>query len=70
MHDLRHGVATLVLAAHTDLKVVQAILGHASVVLTADTYVSVLSVIAHEAAQETARLVLTAAAALCRDQRA
>ncbi|WP_379536764.1 site-specific integrase, partial [Nonomuraea rubra] len=42
LHDLRHGAATLALAAHTDLKVVQAMLGHATIVLTADTYVSVL----------------------------
>ncbi|MEO3806049.1 hypothetical protein [Nonomuraea sp. B1E8] len=35
---MRHGAATLALAAHTDLKVVQAMLGHASIVLTADTY--------------------------------
>ncbi|MEV4021139.1 site-specific integrase [Nonomuraea angiospora] len=66
LHDLRHGAATLALAAHTDLKVVQAMLGHASIVLTADTYVSVLPEVAHEAARETARLVLSAASALGR----
>ncbi|MEQ4717979.1 tyrosine-type recombinase/integrase [Nonomuraea sp. B19D2] len=67
LHDLRHGAATLALAAHTDLKVVQAMLGHASIVLTADTYVSVLPEVAHRAAQETARLVLSAASALGRE---
>jgi hypothetical protein len=46
--------------------VVQAMLGHASIVLTADTYVSVLPEVAHEAARETARLVLNAASALGR----
>ncbi|MER6000059.1 site-specific integrase [Nonomuraea angiospora] len=46
LHDLRHGAATLALTAHTDLKVVQAMLGHASIVLTADTYVSVLPEVA------------------------
>ncbi|MFI7110305.1 tyrosine-type recombinase/integrase [Nonomuraea sp. NPDC050227] len=66
LHDLRHGAATLALAAHTDLKVVQAMLGHASIVLTADTYVSVLPDVAHEAARETAQLVLNAASALGR----
>jgi hypothetical protein len=66
LHDLRHGAATLALAAHTDLKVVQAMLGHASIVLTADTYVSVLPEVAHQAARETARLVLEAAFALGR----
>ncbi|MEV6040744.1 site-specific integrase [Nonomuraea sp. NPDC052116] len=64
LHDLRHGAATLALAARTDLKVVQAMLGHASIVLTADTYVSVLPEVAHQAARETARLVLRAASAL------
>lgn len=38
-------------------------LGHASIVLTADTYVSVLPEVAHEAARETARLVLNATSA-------
>ncbi|MFG6200445.1 tyrosine-type recombinase/integrase [Nonomuraea sp. JJY05] len=66
LHDLRHGAATLALAAHTDLKVVQAMLGHASIVLTADTYVSVLPEVAHQAARETARLVLSAASELGR----
>jgi hypothetical protein len=41
-------------------------LGHASIVLTADTYVSVLPEVAHHAARETARLVLAAASALGR----
>lgn len=36
--DLRHGAATLALAAGADLKVVADQLGHASIVLTADTY--------------------------------
>ncbi|MFB4285849.1 hypothetical protein ACBJ59_62100 [Nonomuraea sp. MTCD27] len=39
-------------------------LGHASIVLTADTYVSVLPEVAHQAARETARLVLRAASKL------
>jgi site-specific recombinase XerD len=58
------GAATLALAAHTDLKVVPAMLGHASIVLTADTYVSVLPEVAYQAARETARLVLRAASKL------
>jgi integrase len=66
LHDLRHGAATLALAARTDLKVVQAMLGHASIVLTADTYVSVLPEVAHRAARETAWLVLSAVSALGR----
>jgi integrase len=34
LHDLRHGVASLALAAGADLKTVQDQLGHASIVLT------------------------------------
>ncbi|MFI6744540.1 hypothetical protein ACIBI9_67880 [Nonomuraea sp. NPDC050451] len=53
-----------VLAARTDVKVaVQAMLGYAIIVLTADTYVSV----AHEAAKETSRLVLSTTSALGRE---
>ncbi|MFD0772369.1 tyrosine-type recombinase/integrase [Streptomonospora algeriensis] len=58
LHDLRHGAATLALAAGAELKVVQAMLGHASIVVTADTYASVLPETAHAAAEETAALVL------------
>jgi hypothetical protein len=36
-------------------------LGHSSIVLTADTYTSVLPDLAHHAAEATARLILTAA---------
>jgi integrase len=38
LHGLRHGAATLALAAGTDLKVVQDQLGHSTIALTADTY--------------------------------
>ncbi|MFF4678866.1 tyrosine-type recombinase/integrase [Amycolatopsis sp. NPDC001319] len=61
LHDLRHGAASLSLAAGNDLKVVQALLGHSSIVLTADTYTSVLPCLAHRAAEATAALVLAAA---------
>ncbi|MGC7098581.1 tyrosine-type recombinase/integrase [Amycolatopsis lurida] len=56
-HDLRHGAATLSLAAGNDLKAVQAMLGHASIVLTADTYTSVLPSLGQAGAEATASLV-------------
>src|SRR6185437_650931 len=54
LHDLRHGAASLALAAGTDLKTVQAMLGHTSIVLTADTYTSVLPELLADAAEATA----------------
>jgi integrase len=42
LHDLRHGAATLALAAGVDIKTVQAMLRHSSITITADTYASVL----------------------------
>jgi hypothetical protein len=61
LHDLRHGAATLALAAGVELKVVQEMLGHSSIVLTADTYTSVLPEVAHRAAEQTAAHLLRAA---------
>jgi integrase len=58
LHDLRHGAATLALAAGVELKVVQEMLGHGSIVVTADTYTSVLPEVAHRAAEKTAAHVL------------
>ncbi|WP_052434150.1 tyrosine-type recombinase/integrase [Streptacidiphilus melanogenes] len=60
LHDLRHGAATLALAAGADLKVVRDMLGHSSIVLTADTYTSVLPQVAHQAAADTAALIRAA----------
>jgi len=62
LHDLRHGAAILAHAAGADLKTVQEQLGHTSIVLTADTYTSVLLDLHLRAAEATARLVLRAAA--------
>ena len=61
LHGLRHGAATLALAAGADLKVVQDQLGHSTITLTADTYTSVLPEAAHRAAQATADMIIEAA---------
>ena len=58
----RHGAASLAHAAGADLKTVQEQLGHTSIVLTADTYTSVLIDLHFTTAEATARLVLAAAA--------
>ena len=57
LHDLRHGAASLALAAGADLKAVQDLLGHASIVLTADTYTSVLPEVGRAAAEGVATLI-------------
>jgi integrase len=41
-HDLRHSVATILIVAKVDLKVVSELLGHSSIAITADIYQSVL----------------------------
>ena len=58
---MRHGAATLAHLAGTDLKTISDQLGHSSIVLTADTYTSVLHPAQYKAAEATARLVLDAA---------
>ncbi|AEV81241.1 integrase family protein [Actinoplanes sp. SE50] len=55
------GAASLAHTAGADLKTVQDQLGHASIVVTADTYTSVLPAAQHKAAEATARLILTTA---------
>lgn len=57
LHDLRHGAASLMLAAGVPMKVVQETLGHSSSALTSDTYTSVYPTVAAEAAEATAALV-------------
>ncbi|WP_432873185.1 tyrosine-type recombinase/integrase [Microbispora rosea] len=59
LHDLRHGAASLMLAAGVDLKVVQETLGHVSSTFTRDTYTSVYPEVARAAAESTAALITT-----------
>ncbi|MGE5289033.1 MAG: tyrosine-type recombinase/integrase [Micromonosporaceae bacterium] len=61
LHDLRHGAATLALAGGADLKVIRAMLGHASIILTADTDTSVLPDLARATADAVAAQILKAA---------
>lgn len=66
LHDLRHGAATLALAAGMDLKTVQDMLRHSTIVTTADIYTSVLPQVRRAAADSIADLVLTASMRLDR----
>jgi len=61
LHDLRHGAASLAHEAGADLKTVQDLLGHSSIVVTADTYTSILPDTQRRCADATAALVLAAA---------
>ncbi len=57
LHDLRHGAATLALAAGADMKVVQNMLRHSSITVTADIYTTVLPEVALAAAEATAKII-------------
>ncbi|KIE28137.1 integrase [Streptomyces sp. MUSC 125] len=57
LHDLRHGAATLMLAAGVDIKVVSETLGHSDSRITRDIYQSVLDDLAHAAAAAVVKLV-------------
>jgi integrase len=57
LHDLRHGTATLALAAGVEMKVVQHMLRHASETTTSKFYTSVLPEVAREAAEKTASII-------------
>lgn len=60
LRDLGHGAVSLSLAAINDLRSVQALLGHASIILTANTYTSVLLDLSQHADETTARLITKA----------
>ena len=57
LHDLRHGWATLALAAGQHPKVVQERLGHANISITLDTYSHVTASLHSQAAEQVAALV-------------
>ena len=57
LHDLRHGAASIMLAAGVDLKIVQETLGHVSSTFTRDTYTSVYPEVAKAAAESTAAMI-------------
>nr|WP_279496216.1 tyrosine-type recombinase/integrase [Actinocrispum wychmicini] len=57
LRDLRHGAATLALAAGVEIKVVQEMLRHSSITVTSDTYTSVLPEVARAAAEKTVLII-------------
>jgi integrase len=57
LHGLRHGAASLMLAAGVPMKVVSETLGHSTVKITSDTYTSVFPDVSISAAELTARSV-------------
>jgi integrase len=60
LHDLRHGAATLALAAGIDIKVVSEMLGHSTTTITRDTYTSVFDELKHAAANAIAQAITSA----------
>ena len=59
LHDLRHGAATLLLAAGHDMRVVQETLGLSSITIAANTYTSVLPQLYRQSAEDVADLIRT-----------
>jgi integrase len=57
LHDLRHGQASLMLAAGVPLAVVSKRLGHSSTTITSDTYSHMLEGVGRQAAEAAAALV-------------
>jgi integrase len=62
LHDLRHSVASILLARGVHPKVVSDMLGHATIALTLDTYSHVIPSLQQEAASVVAAAVLDLAA--------
>ncbi|MFD4256438.1 tyrosine-type recombinase/integrase [Streptomyces sp. NPDC058534] len=57
LHDLRHGAATLMLAAGVDIKVISETLGHSDTRITRDVYQAVLDDLSRAAAEAVVKLV-------------
>jgi site-specific recombinase XerD len=57
LHDLRHGQASIMLAAGVDMTVVSKRLGHSGIRITADTYTHLLEGVGRQAAEAAAALV-------------
>ncbi|MCU1591667.1 MAG: integrase family protein [Frankiales bacterium] len=57
LHDLRHGAASLRLAAGVDIAVVSKQLGHSTIALTVDTYSHMLDGVGRQAAEKAMALV-------------
>ncbi len=57
LHDLRHGAASLRLAAGVDMGVISKTLGHSSISITADTYSHLLGGVGKAASEAAAALV-------------
>jgi len=57
LHDLRHGSATMLLAADQPTKVVSEVLGHSTVAFTMDVYTPVAEELAESAASAIAAYV-------------
>jgi len=58
LHDLRHGRASLMIAAGADLVVVQKVLGHSTYRHTADTYTHLISSAGRAAAEAADSLIV------------
>lgn len=57
LHDLRHGQASIMLAAGVEMAVVSKRLGHSGIRITSDTYAHLLEGVGREAAEAAAALV-------------
>jgi integrase len=57
LHDLRHGQASIMLAAGVDMTVVSKRLGHSGIRITSDTYTHLLEGVGRQAAEAAAALV-------------